>query len=64
MRFLNSNQSKKLAFHFEKRFWIPVFEISERLPKSKNAPATKWAKYHSKRIKLAVVAKVAKCHLC
>jgi hypothetical protein len=55
---LNSGDVKELSFHAMERFSMPVFEISEGLPKPKRSRTTERQKDHGKRIELAIATKV------
>jgi hypothetical protein len=41
-----------------KRLWLPMFKVSEGLPKPKDPRATKWTKHDGERIELSVAAEV------
>jgi hypothetical protein len=60
--FVNSDQLKKLSLHLLQCFWMTMLEISKWLPKSENVRAPKRMENDAERIKLAVAAKMVKCH--
>jgi len=59
---LNSYQLKKLSLHLMYGFGVTMFEISKRLPKPEDVRASEWMENNTQRVKLAVAAKMMKCH--